>query len=171
MEFPRNEVPVLETGKELVFQITDWFIPEADRGREKPETPDLYSIIIYGVTNNGSTVSVNVTGYEPYFYIKPPEIWESYSDKRYLSEVAKFCTKIRDERYECIFKQNGRESRYQKKIIPNGYDDHFNGLTMVKKKDFWGFTNNKEFNFIKVSVKSLSLYNSLKYYFTSLKSQ
>jgi DNA polymerase delta subunit 1 len=171
MEFPRKEIGIIEYGKELKFQITDWYIPESDRTRDKPETPDIYSILIYGVTNNGESVSVNVKGYEPYFYVKPPDEWELYSDKRFNTEVGNLELKLRNDKYECIFKKNGNESKYKKKIISVDYCEHFNGLSMVKKQDFWGFTNNKEFRFIKVSVKSLNLFNSLKYYFGSLKKE
>jgi DNA polymerase elongation subunit (family B) len=48
---------------------------------------------------------------------------------------------------------------------------HFSNISVVERKDFWGFTNNKLFRFIKVSVKSLKLYNNLKYYFKSLEKQ
>ena len=69
------------------------------------------------------------------------------------------------EYYEYKFK--GKLTK--KKIISKFYEDHLCKLEIERKKDFWGFTNNKEFRFIKIVVKSLGLFNSLKYYFQDLK--
>lgn len=169
MDFPRKEPPILDTSEELCFQIIDWYMPENDKYREKPEEPDLYSMNVYGTTQEGFTVCVNVKDYEPYFYVKPPAKWENLSDKQFMNEVYSLRATIEDGKYECIFKKNGKETKYQKKIIPNGYSDHLKDITVEKKKDFWGFTNGTDFRFIKVCVKSQTLFNNLKYYFISLK--
>jgi DNA polymerase elongation subunit (family B) len=170
MDFPRKEAESIDSTTNLCFQITDWYIPESDRNRKKPETPEdaeFYTMIIYGTDANGLTVSVRTTGYEPYFYVKPPEEWESYPDKRFISEVNNLMTRILEDRYPSTW----QGKTYQRQITTRGYESHFNNLKMVKRRDFWGFSNNKDFRFIKVSVKSLFLYNNYKYYFDSLKSQ
>lgn len=167
MDFPRKEAKPLDISKELVFQITDWYIPESDRNKKKPESPEdaeLYNMIIYGTTQCGETVSARITGYEPYFYIKPPPIWETYSKKQFETEVNKLNYEIQNQKYLCKFK----DQKYFKKICPYGYEEHLNELTVVIKKDFWGFTNGKDFRFIKVSVRSLYMFNNMKYYFDSL---
>jgi len=166
MDFPRKEYPPLVPASAnipLEFQITDIYIPEADRFRDKPEENELYSIIIYGVCDNGATVCVNTVKYEPYFYIKPPESWEKLSENDFTSRVADLSNTLIDGYYEASFNGN----KYNKKIISKVLSKHFKSLTVVHKKDFWGFTNNKIFRFIKVSVKSLVLYNGMKYYFSS----
>ena len=170
MEFPRKEVSPLDTSKDIIFQITDWFIPENDKNRKKPESPedaDLYNMIIYGTTQNGATVSARITGYEPYFFVKPPSVWETYTKKQFESEVNKINFEIQNEKYLVKFK----DQQYFKKICPYGYEDHLNELTVVTKKDFWGFTNCKDFRFIKVSVRSLFMFNNMRYYFESLVSK
>jgi len=174
MDFPRKDAPTLDSSKELQFQITDWYIPENDRNRKKPETPEeaeFYNMIIYGTTNNGITVSMRVTGYEPYFYVKPPESWEKYSDKKFSSEMQSLVRVIEEDKYQCVFKRDGKSTQYWKKIVPNGYDEHLRSVTMVKKKDFWGFTNNTDFRFIKVTVRSLMMFNTMRYYFDSRKTE
>lgn len=174
MDFPRKESPELDVEKALKFQIVDWYIPENDRNRPKPETPEeaeLYTMIVYGSTEDGITVSARISGYEPYFYVKPPESWEEFSDSRFNIEVSKLKNIIKEEKYLCIFRRDGRETKYNKKIIANGYETHLNDVKVVKKKDFWGFTNNIDFRFIKISVKSLMMYNNLKYYFDSRKKE
>ena len=170
MDFPRQEVEPIGSITDLQFQITDWYIPESDRNKKKPETPDdaeLYTMVIYGTTDKGATISARTLGYEPYFYIKPPESWETYSDKRFVSEVNTLKTKLLEDRYPSTWQGKS----YQRQITTRGYESHFKDLTMVKRKDFWGFTNNKDFRFIKISVKSLFLYNNYKYYFESRKDE
>jgi hypothetical protein len=53
-------------------------------------------------------------------------------------------------------------------ITANKFVDHqqnyIKDITYEYKKDFWGFTNNKDFRYIKITVKSLALFNNLKYY-------
>jgi DNA polymerase delta subunit 1 len=169
MEFPRKGVPeLLDNSEPLIFQITDWYIPENDRSRQKnkyDEEQDLYTMLIYGTTDNGETVSVNIVDYEPYFYVKAPIEWDDLSYSQYKKRVDKLNIELKNEKYEAKFK----DKTYTQKIIPKQYEDHFNDLTIVKKNEFWGFTNNKLFNYIKVSVKSLALFNKLKYYFQSRK--
>ena len=171
MEFPRKEAPALESD-EIQFQITDWYIPETDKKSkflEEGQEPDDYQIVMYGTTQEGHTVSLRVEGYEPYFYVKPPEQWEGYSNKLFGMAVTRLESTIRDTSYSCIYNKDGIEKKYNKKIVPYGYDSHLLKVEMVKRKDFWGFTNNKDFRFIKITTKSLALYNNLRYYFQSLK--
>jgi DNA polymerase elongation subunit (family B) len=170
MEFPRKDPPSLDDNVDLQFQITDWYIPESDRSRPKPENPEeaeFYTMVIYGTTENGNTVSARITDFEPYFFVKPPESWEKYSETRFKNEIQELERVVTEDKYPCVY--NG--STYKKKIIPNGYDKHFTNISIAKRKDFWGFTNNTDFRFIKVCVKSLYLYNNLKYYFESRKKE
>jgi DNA polymerase delta subunit 1 len=171
MEFPRRYIPELtDNSLGLEFQITDWYIPENDKSKIKDnysEEVELYSILIYGTTEKGETISVLIDDYEPYFYVKGPKEWDNISDKEYNNCVSKLNNKLLNEKCEAVWKGK----KYLKKIIAKKYEQHFNNLTVVKKKDFWGFTNDRLFNYIKVSVKSLALYNSLKYYFNSLKKE
>lgn len=174
MEFPRNEnIDDLKVKKTLDFQITDWFVPESDKNREKNEDPELYSILLYGTTEEGITICSKIVGFQPYFYVKPPDSWSSLSDTNFERKVQDLYQSMIDGKYECYFKNKdtGVSNTYNKKIIPKDFDSHFNGLSTFKSKDFWGFTNNSIFRYIKVSVKSLALYNNLKYYFTSLKKE
>lgn len=169
MEFPRKEAGLIESD-EFHYQITDWYIPEADRQkRQLDEEPELYNMILYGTTAEGNTVSLRVEGYEPHFYVKPPEEWETYSNKMFDTHLNKLKLTIQDDKYKCTYNKDGAIKEYQKKIVPYGYDSHLVSVEKISKKDFWGFTNNKDFRFIKITVKSQYLYNNLRYYFQSLK--
>lgn len=171
--FPRNDNICLKDNKEIIeYQIIDWFIPETDK-KEKTDTPDHYSMLIYGTNDENITICTKVVGYKPFFYIKPPESWSSITDREFRDKINELNIKLMEEKYESTFKDKitKKVNSYRRKIIPDEYQSHFEGLSMIKKKDFWGFTNNKIFRFIKVSTKSLYLYNNLKYYFMSLEKE
>jgi len=164
MEFPRKPFAPIDPKKDVLeFQITDLYIPEADRNKEKDDD-ELYSILIYGTCKNGATVCVNVDKFIPFFYVKPPENWETLPDDSFAAKVEDFKAHMMHGTYRCRF--NAQE--YDRRIIPKRLEQHFENLTIVHKKDFWGFTNNKIFRFMKVEVKSQQLFNSLKYYFKAI---
>jgi len=164
MDFPRKTHEPLNPKKNIVeFQITDIYVPENDKNKER-DYDELYSLLIYGTCENGATVCVDVQNFIPFFYIKPPESWEVLSDMAFESKVADFKEYMISQKYMAQYMNR----EYERKIIPKNMESHFKDLTIVRKKDFWGFTNNKIFRFMKVSVKSLKLYNTLKYYFKSL---
>jgi DNA polymerase elongation subunit (family B) len=172
MDFPRIAADELED--HVIFQITDWYIPEADKNMEKydaetDDEPDSYNIIIYGTTCRGSTVSVRIKGYEPYFYVKPPADWEGDSNEVFKDKLQKLKFTLMKSSYQCYSNRDGIERQYERKIINKPYRSHLLDVKMVKKKEFWGFTKNRDFRFIKIIVKSLNAYNQLKYYFQSLK--
>ena len=164
MDFPRKTHEPLNPKKNIVeFQITDIYVPENDKNKER-DYDELYSLLIYGTCENGATVCVDVQNFIPFFYIKPPESWEVLSDMAFESKVADFKEYMISQKYMAQYMNR----EYERKIIPKNMESHFKDLTIVRKKDFWGFTNNKIFRFMKISVKSLKLYNTLKYYFKSL---
>ena len=151
--------------KDISFQIIDWFVPENDKidydFSNNTEEAREYTVNIYGKTKDGISVCAKVVEFEPYFYIKPPEEWELFDDNKFKQEVKLLELKLRTESYEYKF----RNKINKKRIISKFYEKHLTGVNIKLKKDFWGFTNNKEFRFIKISVKSLGLFNNLKYYF------
>jgi len=156
------------TDIDITYQITDWFIPENDKipfDFSSTEKAREYTINIYGKNKDGISICTNVVGFKPFFYLKPPESWEELSNDAFKLKVQEFHLKLLDDYYECKFK--GKITR--KKIISKFYEEHLCKLEIERKKDFWGFTNNKEFRYIKITVKSLGLFNSLKYYFQDLK--
>lgn len=168
MEFPRKPFhPIDPKYNPLEFQITDIFVPEADKNKER-DNDELYTMLIYGTCINGATVCTKVDNFTLFYYIKPPESWENLSDEIFEKNVEEFKDTLLNSYYKSRTK-NGNE--YNRKIIPNNISKHFKNVQTVKKKDFWGFTNNKVFRFMKISVKSLQLFNSLKYYFQSLEKQ
>ncbi|NDB84021.1 MAG: hypothetical protein EB127_15085, partial [Alphaproteobacteria bacterium] len=169
MEFPRKiHEPINPNEDTIEFQITDIYDPESDKANVQKDATDLYSLLIYGTSAVGATYCVKVNNFVPYFYIKPPEKWEALNKSAFKAKVDELNDVMLNNSYKCFFNNNGKMSEYNKKIIPRPLETHFASMKVVRKKDFWGFTNDKIFRFLKVSVKSLKLYNNLKYYFKSL---
>lgn len=169
MEFPRKiHEPINSHEDAIEFQITDIYDPESDKANIQKDATDFYSLLIYGTSAVGATYCVKVNNFVPYFYIKPPEKWEGFGKNAFKVKVDELNDIMMNETYKCVFNSNGKKTEYNKKIIPRALESHFVSMKVVRKKDFWGFTNDKIFRFLKVSVKSLKLYNSLKYYFKSL---
>ena len=156
--FPRKEIDELKDNrKTLKFQITDFFIPESDKNKKDFDDYDFYSIYIYGTDDENITYCLKVINFKPFFYIKPPDSWNELDDKEIISKIK---TKLANEKYITKFNK-------ETTIIPFSLLKHMEKIEIVNKKDFWGFSNNKEKRFIKISVKSLALFDKLKYYFLS----
>ena len=113
----------------LIFQILDWYVSDIDVDSddsedEKNKTIKRYLIKIFGRTNEGKSISINVLDYTPYFYIKLPENTNPSSQITILREIRDL---IEDR---LIDSEDLIKCRY------------------ITKKDLWGFTNNKGFIFI-----------------------
>jgi len=156
--FPRKEIDELKDNKSaLNFQITDFFIPESDRNRKDFDDYDFYSIYIYGTDDENITYCLKVVNFKPFFYVKTPDSWNDLSDK---NMVLKFKEKLTNDKYIT-------KDKKETNIIPHYLLKHLDKVEIINKRDFWGFSNNEEKRFIKISVKSLGLFDRLKYYFLS----
>lgn len=172
MELPRPDLDPHwdpETS-DLVFQVLDWYVPEDDRvpkikaykdryGVDYPEKAPEYSAYVFGVSAHGNSVCLKINEFQPSFYIQlPPAMWEGKSK-------ADIDLAIRDHKYDLL---NGTAPGFGGKprpIIPWKLRDHLEYVKRVERKDFWGFNNGEKFPFIKVKVKSLALFNALKWYY------
>jgi len=148
------------TDADIIYQIVDWYIPENDKSQYEDD-PKEYTINIYGKNKDGISICTKVVGFNPYFYIKPPETWEDLTDNEFKKRVQSLNIKLLEDSYDAKFKTKITK----KQIISKNYKNHLCKLEIERKKDFWGFTNNKEFRYIKIVVKSLKLFNELRYYF------
>jgi DNA polymerase delta subunit 1 len=163
--FPRLDINELsDNTKPIVYQITDWFIPETDKNKGDYESDDNYTIYIYGTTEDNITVCTKVVNFKPFFYVKPPAKWQDLNEKDLKQKVKDFQSKLLNDSYDSKFKGG---KTFKKKIIGDDYQTHFHKIELVSKKDFWGFTNNTNFKFLKIVVNSLYMYNNLKYFFQS----
>tara|TARA_B110000977_G_scaffold28977_1_gene37460 strand:+ start:593 stop:3364 length:2772 start_codon:yes stop_codon:yes gene_type:complete len=104
----------------VVFQALTW---------EARDEDEDHLISIFGKTEDGKSVCVT-TAFEPYFYIKLPDI-------KYAKEIY---AHIKDK---CI------------------------GYTVVKSKDIWGFQNNQDFLFMRVTFSNLKKRRNTDYFLKS----
>lgn len=129
----------------IVFQIVDWKSydiykddEEEDEDDEKYKKKDKHLIIRgYGVTENGNSICVHITGFQPYFFFKIPQTWDNNKFYEFKTTLLTYV----DE--------------YQKDGLVSG--------SIVKKKEFYGFTNNELFNY------GLFIFKNQSAYYTFLK--
>ena len=175
MEFPRKDNIRLEnTLKPLRFQVYDWFVPEADKSHKKiladarkrgepidyPDEASLYEIYMFGCTEEGHSVCVKVEDFIPYFYVRIPDT---------IVQTTKSLKDFANDFYMYLLNHKYKDPRTDRmrNIIPYKIQSHLISVESIKKKEFYGFTNNEDFAFLKISVKSLGLYNSLRFFLKS----
>ena len=145
--------------KNVQFQIVDWNVfnlrPETEsagsdesedeyRRRSNEDTRE-FVVQLYGRTAKGKSVTVSVTGYTPFFFVKIPQTWRKTS-------VRKLETWVRSNMSE----------QYQSCLI---------GCKMMRKYDFRGFSNFTQFRYARfVFTNTLAMREcvglfQLKYYF------
>lgn len=122
--------------RDIVFQVLNWVAIDVDGddcgdgsdstdGSEHQNEDAHYHIKMIGVDETGKTVSVTVDSFEPHFYVKL--MWNIT-----VSQMDSFAEALSHRL------QGGTYVR----------------ASVVRKKDFWGFTNEKEFMFLRLTFKS-----------------
>jgi DNA polymerase elongation subunit (family B) len=168
MDFPRDQNVMLSGHDTTIqFQITDFFVPEADKSKKKlpkqeidynDEVPE-YKILLYGCTLEGHSVCAEVINYHPYFYVRIPDKYATMDAISFKQWINQFKLYLMEGAYF------DKKYSYNRQFIPKRFKTHLVSMKLEYKKEFMGFTNNKDFAFLKITVKSLGLFNSLKYLF------
>ena len=136
--------------KDLVFQIIDWrsydnYEEIENEDDEEDEHEEVLSekkikkerkLIIrgYGVTENGNSICLHVKDFLPYFFFKIPEDWTDVEFNYFKIEFLK------------LIDWNMKDA-----LVKSG---------IIKKKEFYGFTNNELFNYGIFVLKNQSAYYS-----------
>lgn len=145
--------------KPIIFQALEWQdfnkeqIPdEVDSDsdlteKEKnenipPVCHKYYTIRIFGVTEEGYSVCLEINKYTPYFYIKVPNNFNN-KKKEYLLDY---------------IEKRLKKSNFRKTLVRNY-------CILEKKKDYWGFTNNKLFKFIRLVFTNSDAMKFVSYFF------
>ena len=109
------------SNKALQFQIID-----IDHFHEEDsEGGKTFKIRLFGKTVNNKSVYVQVGGFTPYFFVQIDNNWRH-------SHITKIMEYVKS------------------KVWPKGCVDGFIKYEIVEKCDFYGFTNYKKFNFLKL---------------------
>ena len=147
----------------IIFQIIDWIqyneqktkniypqqFNDSDDTNEKDsleeelgltnEQDDIgkYKIRLYGRTNEGKSIYVNINDYTPFFYIKVPVEW---TNTKILSLIGTIKSKITN------------------KTALKG----FKTFDVVMKKDLYGFTGYKDFKFVRLIFHNMKSYKAFE---------
>ena len=108
----------------LTFQTLSWFAKDVED--DEDENEKRYAIKVFGMDEDGRKIGLTIKGFQPFFYIKIKEPWANDQS------ITKIMNHIRSS-----FKS----------------PEHFS-INLVKRKDFWGFTNKTEFSFLRLKFMS-----------------
>jgi DNA polymerase elongation subunit (family B) len=104
-------------------------------GATTKDVAGAYQITLFGSTAEGKSVSLNVTGFEPFFFIEIPEAWTT----RTIATYQLFLTKeLKEDEVRTV------------------------SFTIEKHKSFWDFNDNREDRFLKVQTESKKLWTKLR---------
>lgn len=135
----------VEALKEIKMQIVSWHTCDYDYNAddEVNEEDDAnecedgrYLIKMFGVTEQGQSVSVNVLNFTPFFFIKVVD--------------SKKCNRL--------FLESLREQLVNE--LPFNLKASLIGVKFMRKKDFWGFHNGESFNFVRLTFKSIKCFKA-----------
>ena len=142
----RNKKKITKFPDTFEFQAFEWkgfdIVEEDDEANSsdeseqeyKPQEDGEYNIRVYGVTEDSESVCLIIKNFTPYFFVKIPESWTKF-------EIRKLISYIKGKVY----------FKYKNSLVNS---------TIVKRKDFNGFTNNKMFKFLRFEFKSHGAYRS-----------
>jgi DNA polymerase elongation subunit (family B) len=136
----------------IIFQALDWVISDYnethdcldnnhfDEFDESSMVPK-YLIKVFGKDMNGKNYSLNIRDYKPHFYIKGIDNLNGIRHNENIKDYAH--TMIINKLREHI------ESK-----LKGQFKNSLEICKIVRKKDLWGFTNNKPFKFILLSFSN-----------------
>jgi len=104
------------------------------------ENDDNYNIYTFGVNENGESVCVRYEGFKPYLFALIPDKYQGYFDEIKRREIQKFL----------------KSKLYKNKNCLESVD-------VVLRKKYKGFTNEKEYKFLRIVCKNLNTFNRIKY--------
>lgn len=129
----------MKDNEDLEFQIIDIdYFHDA-------QADNAYKIRLFGKTRKDESVYTEVCGFRPHFYLEVKDTWQQH----HIDMI------IRHAKKKVWSSSTSRED------IVSGYSHY----EMVKKHKFYGFTNNKIFNFIKLYFNNYDSFRSFANFF------
>jgi DNA polymerase elongation subunit (family B) len=144
----RNPLPENFNYKDdIIFQVIDWKDfdiidnnidedEEEEENKKKNNYNKKLMIRGYGVTDNGNSICIHIENFQPYFFFKIPESWNNQIFNLFKTELLNFVPE-----------------NQKKSLVKSG---------IIKKKEFYGFTNNEYFNFGIFVFKNQSAHYAFK---------
>lgn len=129
----------VKTNKESFrFQIISW--NKFDKEINDDEYDLEYKIYAFGVTDKDNSICIEINEFTPYFYAKIPDnLQKTWND--FKTEQVRLY--LRNKLY-----------KFKESLVK---------VSVVQKKDLDGFTNEENFNFLKIIVKNEKAFTKCKY--------
>lgn len=142
----------------LEFQIIDWFIPNIKQQFYRNEySRNHYDINMYGTTANQESVMCIVEGFKPYFYVRAPlDLTKEQVKKR----VETLQERLEDGSYKYRVRKF-RSEETEERIGLSEKDYNNLQIKVVRKKDFWGYSDKKRI-FLKVITGTSNLFRNMQ---------
>jgi DNA polymerase elongation subunit (family B) len=121
-----------DNSKELIIQLIDWVTLNKPKDPEKPYEKRKYVIQATCLMADGTSVLLTINDFPPHFYVNIPDAFNDYNVRSLVSSVKH---------------KLGRKS------------EDLDTYDVVNRKKFWGFTNNKNFKFLRILFKNSAVVN------------
>lgn len=146
--------------KDIEFQIIEWYNQDEEYDETSNDSNsqenveicnEIYTIRAFGVTIEGISITCKINNFTPFYYIKVKDCF----NKNQLVLLIDF---IKTSYQLSKGKVNGELVSYSDCLIANK-------CAIIKKKDLYGFKNNKEFKFVRLVFSNYTALNKSKYIF------
>lgn len=97
-----------------------------------------FAIQVFGLDEKGDTYSIDVNDFEPFFYMKVADSWSISTKTSFLNHI---------------------KSKVDKN---NYYENSITDCKLIKRHELYGFDDGKEFNFIMMKFKNMTIFNKVK---------
>ncbi len=136
--------PSKQVNKRMIFQILSWdasdeVLENYDSDNDGVENK-VYNIYTFGVNEQGESVCVRFENYKPYFFALIPEKYQSTFGEYHKKEL---------------------EKHIRNKLFRNRED--LESVSIVTRKKYKGFTNGKQYKFIRFVCKNQATFNKIRY--------
>jgi DNA polymerase elongation subunit (family B) len=142
--FARKEIDY--DGDSIEFQALEWNDSnqpktfEDDMDVDECEIPEEYVIRSFGVTREGHSVCLSITDFTPFFYVKVPEAWGKNNANLFMNNLINLTGYYNGRAYNPL-KKWGQYLLREKCLIQ-------------RKKDFYGFSGEKQFKFLRLTFNN-----------------
>jgi len=148
--------PAQSSKSDFIFQLSSIFSedetengddedydPEDDNEKPEQKEDGEFTVRMFGVTEKSESISVKITGFNPYFLVRVPyELQSSFKNNQLHMLITNLKMNVR-----AMF----RDSLVHSEII--------------LRKEFYGFTNERKIKFIRLRFKSISSLRAYSYIF------
>ena len=138
----------------FTFQCLDCYVNDANILEEEPEEEeknvDNFVVHMFGKTEEGKSVALNVTNYTPYIYV---QYNEKFNNDLWHGIIFELLQKQ-------LIKWEKKDDTFVKVLDSS---EHVINGGLHKHKNVWGYNFEKESDFLKLYFKSLTSYKKLKY--------